>query len=80
MSVLCAQRHACHDGVHHGRPRDDAAQLLVDLEWTVAHGAGINVMTHDVGLPVSRGGQAFGRGRYVETVAALEPARAGSAP
>ncbi|MET0852193.1 MAG: tetratricopeptide repeat protein [Candidatus Rokuibacteriota bacterium] len=58
-----------------GRDKE-AARLLEDLEWTLAHGRGINVMmTRDVGLPLCRGIRAFGRASHDEAVALLEPVR-----
>ncbi len=54
----------------------EAAQLMADLAWTAEHGVGINkMMTRDVGLPVCRGIQAFGHGRYADAISHLEPVR-----
>jgi tetratricopeptide (TPR) repeat protein len=54
----------------------ESAQLLADLGWTIEHGAGVNrMMTHDVGLPVCNAIRAFGRGRYTDAIAELEPVR-----
>ena len=42
-----------------------------------AQGTGTNaIMTRDVGLPLARGIAAFGRGRYVEAIEHVTPARA----
>jgi tetratricopeptide (TPR) repeat protein len=60
-----------------GAGRDRAVrQTLRDLEAT-AHGTkGHNVMmSREVGLPLSRGFQAFAQGRYAEAIDALEPVR-----
>jgi len=54
----------------------EAERLLEDLEWTAAHGTGLNVMmAREVGLPLCRGVRAFGEGRYAEAAARIEPAR-----
>jgi tetratricopeptide (TPR) repeat protein len=54
----------------------EAARLLDDLEWTAKSGTGSNVMmTREVGLPVCRGIQAFGRDRYAEAARHIEPVR-----
>jgi tetratricopeptide (TPR) repeat protein len=57
----------------------EASRLVADLEWTVAHGRGANVaMTREVGLPVCRALQAFGRKRYGEALEGLEATRDGA--
>ena len=54
----------------------EAMQLMADLDWAVEHEAGINrMMTRQVGRPVCRALRAFGRGRYADAVAELEPVR-----
>lgn len=61
-----------------GREKE-AARLLADLEWTVDHGTGVNVMmTREVGLPLCRALQAFGQGRYDEAAARIERVRDGA--
>jgi hypothetical protein len=58
-----------------GREKE-AGRLLDDLAWTVDNAAGVNAaMTRDVGLPLCRAIQAFGRGRYAEAAAQIEPVR-----
>src|SRR5688572_8907622 len=58
-----------------GRDRE-AGRLIADLEWTLSHGVGTNVMmTRDVGLPACRGIRAFGDGRYGDAIALIEPVR-----
>ncbi len=54
----------------------EAARVVADLEWTAQHGSGSNrMMAGEVGLPLCRGLQAFGRGRYEEAIARVEPVR-----
>src|SRR5262249_13598121 len=54
----------------------EANQIVAGLEWTVKNGTGLNVMmTRDVGLPLCRAIQAFGRERYTEAVRLIEPVR-----
>jgi tetratricopeptide (TPR) repeat protein len=58
-----------------GRERE-ADDLIEGLEWTAQHGTGTNaMMTREVGLPLCRGLRAFGRGRYSEALAWIEPVR-----
>jgi tetratricopeptide (TPR) repeat protein len=57
----------------------EAARLVENLEWTVAHGRGSNVaMTREVGLPLCRAMQSFGRKQYGEAIERLESARDGA--
>jgi tetratricopeptide (TPR) repeat protein len=57
----------------------EAARLMRDLEWTVEHGRGANVMmTREVGLPLGRALQAFARGRYGEAADGLAATRDGA--
>jgi len=54
----------------------EAKALGADLEWTAANATGDNrKMSRDVGLHASLAVWAFGRGRYDETIALLEPIR-----
>jgi hypothetical protein len=54
----------------------EADRLMADLDWAVEHGAGIHrAMAADVGRPVCRAIRAFGRGRWAEAIAAIEPVR-----
>jgi hypothetical protein len=47
-----------------------------DLDWTVAHAAGINRgMTRDVGRAVCGALRAFGHGHHAQTIDLLEPVR-----
>jgi tetratricopeptide (TPR) repeat protein len=58
------------------RRESEAAQLLVDLEWTVEHGASTNrSMTREVGRSICRAIRAFGHERYAEVIAELQPVR-----
>jgi tetratricopeptide (TPR) repeat protein len=58
------------------RREPEVAQLITDLRWTVEHGTGLNrMMTRDVGLPVCLGVQAFGQGRYADSIRHLETVR-----
>jgi tetratricopeptide (TPR) repeat protein len=67
--------HAMMAFVLTGRERE-ADHLIAGLEWTAKNGTGINVMmTRDVGLPLCRAIQAFGRGQYDDAVALIEPVR-----
>ena len=51
-------------------------EVLASLEHA-ARGSGTNAMlSRDVGLPLARGIAAFGRGRYVEAIEHITPARA----
>jgi tetratricopeptide (TPR) repeat protein len=51
-------------------------EVLASLE-RAARGSGTNaMMTREVGLPLARGIAAFGRGRYVEAIEHITPARA----
>jgi len=56
--------------------RDSATtQLLAEIE-TAASRSGTNaMMSRDVGLPLAKGIVAFGRGRYADSIAAIEPMR-----
>lgn len=57
----------------------EAARLLENLEWTVEHGRGTNVvMTREVGLPLCRAMQAFGHGQYAAAIERLEATRDGA--
>jgi tetratricopeptide (TPR) repeat protein len=57
----------------------EAARLIRDLEWTVEHGRGRNVMmAREVGLPLCQALLAFGRGRHAEAVDRLEATRDGA--
>ena len=60
-----------------GAGRDRAVrQTLRDLEATAQGTKGHNVMmSREVGLPLSRGFQAFAQGRYLDAVAYIEPVR-----
>jgi hypothetical protein len=52
-----------------------AAALLAELAQA-ANGGGTNaMMSREVGLPLAKGIVAFGRGRYDEAIAAIEPVR-----
>ncbi|HXG03203.1 MAG TPA: tetratricopeptide repeat protein, partial [Candidatus Binatia bacterium] len=67
--------HAMMAFVMAGRERE-AERLLDDLAWSAAHATGSNRrMAREVGLPLCRAVQAFGRGRYAEAIAGLESAR-----
>ena len=67
--------HAMMAFVMSGMDRE-AESLLKDLEWTVQNGSGVNVlMTREVGLPVCRAIQAFGKGGYGEAIGLIEPVR-----
>jgi len=73
---LRLQRHARHVAFTLAGRDQEAARLLQDLEWTVEHGTGVNVMmTRDVGLPVCRAVHAFGAGRCADAVGRLESVR-----
>ena len=60
-----------------GAGRDRAVrQTLQDLEATARGTKGNNVMmSREVGLPLSRGFQAFAQGRYADAIRHLEPVR-----
>jgi tetratricopeptide (TPR) repeat protein len=67
--------HAMMAFIQTGREHE-TDHLIAGLEWTVKNGTGINVMmTRDVGLPLCRAIQAFGRERYAEAVRLIEPVR-----
>jgi len=53
----------------------ETARVLMAMREAAADGNANAAMTRDVGLPVAEGLVAFGRGRYVEAVEALEPVR-----
>jgi tetratricopeptide (TPR) repeat protein len=56
--------------------RDDAAHRQLACLEAAAAGSGTNAaMTREVGLPVARAILAFGRGRYEDAFALLEPVR-----
>lgn len=55
---------------------DEADQLGLDLDWTIAHQTGINrTMTLEVGRPVCAALRAFGDERYARVIDLLEPVR-----
>jgi tetratricopeptide (TPR) repeat protein len=60
-----------------GAGRDRAVrQVLQDLETTARGTDGINgMMSREVGVPLSRGFQAFAQGRYADAIAHIEPVR-----
>jgi tetratricopeptide (TPR) repeat protein len=67
--------HALMAFIMAGRDKE-ATRLLEDLEVTAGSGSGSNArMTREVGLPLGRALQAFGRGRYAEAIGHLEPVR-----
>jgi tetratricopeptide (TPR) repeat protein len=67
--------HAMMSFVMAERP-ESAARLVRDMASTSASGTGANVaMTREVGLPLARAVEAFGRARYEEAIAWLEPVR-----
>ena len=56
--------------------RDSAVSLLLaELEAAAAQEGTNAMMSRDVGLPLARAIVAFGRGRYADVIAAIEPMR-----
>ena len=53
----------------------ELARLTLSMREAAADGNANAAMTRDVGLPLVEGVAAFGRGRYAEAIAALEPVR-----